>query len=47
VLVKANKHHMQEEERDIFPIARKILSRAEVKEMTAQYPEVHLEEKTA
>ena len=47
VLVEANKHHIKEEEEDIFPIAREVLSRAEVKEMSKEYPEVHLEEKAS
>ncbi|MFK8002640.1 MAG: hemerythrin domain-containing protein [Polyangiales bacterium] len=47
VLVKANKHHMDEEEHDIFPLAREALSRTEVKEMSREYPEVRLEEAVA
>lgn len=47
VLVTSNKHHMKEEEEDIFPIAREALSRATVNEMSKEFPEVRLEEKAS
>lgn len=43
-LVDRNRHHIAEEERDIFPIARKALSDAQLSTMARRYPEVREEE---